>query len=214
MSSLTAAEKVYFENVLDMGGGYVLDFTNATFEEFFARHGIEIYGDEKYCIIGPSKANRMRAFWAQDTDETVARVLSDLLDCYEAICETEGREPNVNVLSKSRDAIARLSGRTKFTEPAAVHQFLEVQIELPSLQKLPIESAVVGVIEERLLEAERVTKVGAHLSAVFLCGSVLEAVLLGAAQSNPKEFNQARSSPKTPDGKSKEVSRLDIIGID
>ena len=98
MSSLTAAEKVYLEDVLDMGDGYVLDFYNATFEEFFRGHGIEIYGDEKYRKNGQSKARRLRAFWELDPDEIVASVLSDLLDRYEAICETQGQERKVNVL--------------------------------------------------------------------------------------------------------------------
>ena len=35
MSSLTAADKQYIERVLDMDGGYVLNFTDATFAQFF-----------------------------------------------------------------------------------------------------------------------------------------------------------------------------------
>ena len=35
MSSLTDVEKRYLEKILNMGDGYVLDYSNATFEEFF-----------------------------------------------------------------------------------------------------------------------------------------------------------------------------------
>lgn len=37
MSSLTNSEKRRLEKHLNMGGGYVLDFENRTYEEFFAR---------------------------------------------------------------------------------------------------------------------------------------------------------------------------------
>ena len=95
MSNLTAAEKRYLEEILDMGGGYVLDFSNATFEKLFAGHGIDIYGDEKYSKNGESKAKRLRAFWEQDTDAEVARILDELLDLYEANCNVNGLEVNV-----------------------------------------------------------------------------------------------------------------------
>ena len=90
MSSLTAVEKLYFEEILDMGDGYVLDFSNATFEHFFRSHGIEIYGDEKYRKYGSSKAKRMRALWDLDADAIVARILDELLKRYAAICDLQG----------------------------------------------------------------------------------------------------------------------------
>ena len=35
MSSLTDIEKRYLEKILNMRGGYVLDYSNATYDEFF-----------------------------------------------------------------------------------------------------------------------------------------------------------------------------------
>ena len=61
MSSLNVTEQRYIEKVLDMGTGYVLDFTDATFGAFFKRHGVEIHGN-KYRTYGTSKAKKMRAF--------------------------------------------------------------------------------------------------------------------------------------------------------
>ena len=40
MSSLTDIEKRYLEKLLDMGGGYVLDFTDATFGEKKFSHSL------------------------------------------------------------------------------------------------------------------------------------------------------------------------------
>ncbi len=78
MSDLTAIEKRKLERALDMGGGYVLNFSNRTFAEFFLdSFGIDIY-DAKYEYASGSKANRMRAFWDRESNYLVGRVL-DLL---------------------------------------------------------------------------------------------------------------------------------------
>ena len=78
MSNLTAIEKRKLERALDMGGGYVLGFSNRTFAEFFLDSaGIDIY-DAKYDYGSGSKANRMRAFWERESNYLVGRAL-DLL---------------------------------------------------------------------------------------------------------------------------------------
>ena len=216
MSNLSVAEKHYFEQILDMGDGYVLDFTDATYGDFFGNHGINIHQDKRYLINGPSKAKKMRAFWEQEPEALVARVLNELLDLYEANCITKDRDCDVNVLQQCRNAIDRLSGRTNNTRPTTYKDFLEKNVDIPNLHKLPVESAVVEIIEERLREAEIVSKAGAHLSAIFLCGSVLEAVLLGAANKKPMQFNQAGSRPKTREGNVKRFtdwSLSDLINV-
>ena len=43
-------------------------------------------------------------------------------------------------------------------------------------------------------------RAGAHLSVILLCGSILEGVLLGAAQKSPSKFNQANAAPKASGG--------------
>lgn len=76
LSDLTVIEKRKLERALGMGGGYVLDFSNNSFAEFFYDSvGIDIY-DEKYYYATGSKANRMRAFWEKEGNHTVWKVLS------------------------------------------------------------------------------------------------------------------------------------------
>jgi hypothetical protein len=41
------------------------------------------------------------------------------------------------------------------------------------------------------------------LAVIFLCGSILEGILLGVALQKPREFNQANNSPKDKSGKVK-----------
>jgi len=63
MSDLTSIEKIKLEKLLEMGSGYVLDFSNRTFQKFVLENlNIDIY-DEKYNYSSGSKANRLRGFW-------------------------------------------------------------------------------------------------------------------------------------------------------
>lgn len=201
MSSLTIAEKRYFEKLFNMATGYVLDFSDTTYDDFFRNHGIDIHRNRKYLINGPSKAKKMRAFWEQEDDPIVAPVLHELLDLYEANCHLDGRDPETSVLEACRKTVKRLSGRSSTKEPVTDGEFLEESISLPRLDKLPVDSHVAGIIEDRLTEAQNALAANAYLSVIFLCGSVLEGVLLGAALQNPKLFSSSNASPKSSDGK-------------
>lgn len=200
MSSLTDIEKRYLEKLLGMQSGYVLDYSDATFGEFFNRHKIDIHGS-KYQTYGTSKAKKMRTFWEREPDALVGNVLSEMLDSYEADCDLNNREADASVLEKSRGIVARLSGKPVPAKPAqTIDDFLHREFTVPNIQKLPIETQAVAIIENRLGEARTAMGAGAYLSVIFLCGSVLEAVLLGAAQKEPSRFNRASSSPKAVDG--------------
>lgn len=62
-----------------MASGYVLDFSNRTFEEFILDHtGKDIF-DEKYDLNSGSKANRMRAFWDIESNHTVGVLFEALI---------------------------------------------------------------------------------------------------------------------------------------
>jgi len=200
MSSLTDTEKRYLEKLLGMQAGYVLDYSDATFGDFFNRHRINIHG-QKYQTYGTSKAKKMRAFWEKEPDILVGKVLGEMLDAYEADCSLNNRDAEVFVLEKSRGIVARLSGVSAPSRLVqTVDDFLHREFLIPNIQKLPIEAMAVPIIESRLGEARTALAAGAYLSTIFLCGSVLEAVLLGAAQKEPARFNRASASPKAGDG--------------
>lgn len=182
-----------------MEGGYVLDYSDATYGEFFRGHGVNIHGPD-YRKYGTSKAKKMRAFWEREPDALVGRVLTAMLDSYEVTCELDDREPDVKILARSREIVARLSGEEAEVVSTA-ESFLEKDLELPDVQGLPVESRVADIIEKRLEEVGVALSAGAHLAVVFLCGSILEGVLLGAAQKSPGVFNRSGASPKAADGK-------------
>lgn len=80
MADLTTIERRKLERLLRMGSGYVLDFSNNTFDQFvFDAVGRTIY-DDKYALEGTSKANRLRAFWKLESGPTVGRLLRALIE--------------------------------------------------------------------------------------------------------------------------------------
>ena len=203
MSSLTPADQLYFEQILRMRHGYVLDFTDARFAGFFKHHELDIHG-ETYQTYGKSKARKLRAFWEQEPDALVSRVLSEMLDIYEAECDLNGRERDVVSLAKCRQIVDRLSDEAPTTKQVTVQSFLLEEFNAPNIRSLPVEPLVAEIIEGRLKEASAALSAQAHLAVIFLCGSVLEGVLLGAAQLKPESFNRSQASPKWPDGKVKQ----------
>lgn len=200
MSSLTANERRYFESLFGMASGYVLDFSDATFDEFFQSANISIHSN-KYQTYGTSKAKKMRAFWMQEGDVVVAKVLSEMLDIYQTNCDLGGEKINESVYGKCRKIIERLTGKNKALKVGTEDDFLDREIQLPSLQKIALEGSVQEIIEARLKEVQRTLKAKAYLSVIFLCGSVLEGVLLGVAQRSPIKFNKTKCCPKNESGK-------------
>lgn len=83
MAELSVAERTFLEDVLEMSGGYVLDFSDGTFANFFSSFGIDVYDTELFPGFGGSKANRMRAFWRHGLEDSVSQVLSGLADYME-----------------------------------------------------------------------------------------------------------------------------------
>lgn len=67
------------ERVLKMGGGYVLNFGDKSFADWFAQFLIDI-DEDRYSAHGTSKANRLRTFLAMTNPPLVGRVLNELID--------------------------------------------------------------------------------------------------------------------------------------
>ena len=78
MANFKRAEMRFIDEIFEMGGGYVLDFSNKTFAEFFEDDfGIVIYQD-KYATRGTSKANHLRTFLEKEDGHVVGKVLRRL----------------------------------------------------------------------------------------------------------------------------------------
>ncbi len=80
MTNLSFIEKNRFEKLFGMKTGYVLDFSDRTFQEFVGDAvGVDIY-DEKYNYGSGSKANRLRGFWSVETNYNIGKLLEKLLE--------------------------------------------------------------------------------------------------------------------------------------
>jgi hypothetical protein len=100
-------EKRKFENLLGMSSGYVLDFSNRTFDEFVLDSiGRSIY-DPRYSYGSGSKANQLRGLWKVEENFIVAKLMGDLLDL---VAETHAPEIKDGELFKNcRTIVARLN---------------------------------------------------------------------------------------------------------
>ena len=92
-------------------------------------------------------------------------------------------------------------------------EFLERKIELPDLAKLNLDSVVTGILEARIKEIEKGLNSKASLSVIFMCGSVLEGVLLGTALQKPQSFNQSQASPKDKTGKVRPLNEWSLAQL-
>lgn len=80
MADLSFLEKQSIESFFGLQGGYVLDFTNRTFQEFIIDAvGKDIY-DDKFCIESGSKAHRLRAFIREESNYHVGVLLEKLIE--------------------------------------------------------------------------------------------------------------------------------------
>lgn len=201
MSSLKEIEKRVFEDLFGMASGYVLDFSNNTFAKFFRETAnIDIY-TAKYAFNGDSKAKHLRAFWDIEPDALVGKILSGLLEVWQYNAIRDGQRDDIPQYKQAAGIVARLTG--KQPDPITSEQeFLKRQYSDISIKKLSIDSTLVPLLESRLNEAQYCME-AAPLAAIFLCGSILECILLGVALQKPKEFNQAINSPKNRDNKVK-----------
>jgi hypothetical protein len=116
MSDLTNLEKRKFEQLLAMGDGYVLNFSNRTFSEFVIDSTGRNPYDARY-DHGSSKANRLRGFWKQEGNRVVGKLMGDMLDY--------GVENNLftakdALLEACRRFVARLSQHSPVPEADAL----------------------------------------------------------------------------------------------
>jgi hypothetical protein len=195
VSSLTTLEKRRFEDLLGMASGYVLDCSDRTFAQFFKENaGINIY-DDRYKYNGGSKAKRLRAFWEMDEDADVGMALKALLDLWRYQNESGKNDRADKTYTECLKTVARLTGKAVAAEETE-EEFLKKDFGAISIVGLDIDSTIAPILESRIREAMECHHVGASLASIFICGSVLEGILLNVALKNPAAFNQAQSSPK------------------
>jgi hypothetical protein len=209
MSTLKTIEKKYFEDLFNMGSGYVLDFTNNTFAVLFRDAvAVDIYSP-KYAVNGDSKAKRLRAFWELEPDTVVGKVLSEILEVWKYL---NPQQKASTPYDKCQEIIRRLLGK-EVREEDSDKRFLEKDFGNISVEKIPIDSSLIPILKGRLEEAHRCLQSNSPLAVIFLTGSVLEGALLGVAIQRPREFNESENSPKDKLGKVKPLQEWSLAQL-
>lgn len=200
MSSLESIEKQIFEKLFDRGG-YVLNFTDRSFAEFFRENGINI-NDSKYLFNGSSKMKRLRAFWEKEPDGIVGKVLEKLL-MYACTLESVPDKDKTNALIIIDRLLNRKSKRN--TDGKSETEFLDLHFDENDITKLNLDPDFKRIILHRIEEIQKSIQSNCPLSVIFLCGSTLEGLLLDLATKNLQKFNQSASAPKDTNGNVKKI---------
>lgn len=203
MATIDTLLKQKLEHLLGMRGGYVLDFSNASFADF-VRSSI---GIDPYVLHEGSKAQVLRSLWFSLSDSEFARLTLDMLE-YRQLAENLGRHTpadpersaaDLQLAEELVEQLGPLLGTSEqLTRDEAV--FLAKDIELVDLSRVDVPVDFQSVIADRLQEVEACFEGGAALAVVILCGSTLEGLLYEVATRHPADYNRTAAAPRR-DGK-------------
>jgi len=126
LTELHYKEKFLIEKLFEMPSGYVMDFSNRTFEEFiYDSIRVNIY-DDKYFYASGSKANRLRGFFSEEPSYKVGELLTALLDYWhtKAIAKEYGFdfEKDENIYKECLKIASRLKEETIVEEIAVIKE--------------------------------------------------------------------------------------------
>ena len=115
------------------GPGYVLEFSDREFSQFFGRElGINI-DDPIYAVGGTSKGKRLRTFLEKTDNATAVKTLRALWEARVSILDRTGKDPVGGAEERYRALLARLGSKagTKPSSPAPslpVYDALKAQL--------------------------------------------------------------------------------------
>lgn len=113
MPKITYMDMRLIDKLFEMEGGWVLNFSNKTFSEFFIDElNIEI-DDPKYEKNGTSKAKRLRTFLNEVDSDTAVRTLRALWKYRADLYQDAGKEDGVlNAESRFIELIEKIGGNS------------------------------------------------------------------------------------------------------
>lgn len=149
MEQLRPVELKVIDELCGMSSGYVLDFTNSTFADFFRREvGIDIY-DNAYGIYGGSKGKHLRAFLTIGQPRAIARALTALWEYRETDRLARARaETVVNARGRLSAIVERLGGASLASYEPAMNDVEAKSQNAP--RAFRPDEATLRLLEERL----------------------------------------------------------------
>ncbi|WP_374373924.1 restriction endonuclease [Dongia sp.] len=125
------------DELTGMSSGYVLDFTNATFAEFFRSEvGVNIY-DDAYAAIGNSKGKRLRSFLQIGQRVAIVKALTALWEYREnARINQEKAETVTRARQRLSAIVERLGGIQRPEYGEAIEQESKSESKGPSAAQI------------------------------------------------------------------------------
>lgn len=119
MPNIRSIDMMFLDDLFEMGGGYVLTFSNPTFTRFFADELNVDIDDPVYAENGTSKGRRLRCFLQKVDVPTVVRTLKALWEYREAVRQRAGKAESIeNAHGRLLSLLNRLEGKPDAAQPA------------------------------------------------------------------------------------------------
>ncbi len=118
-------ERENLERVLGMESGWVLDFSDRTFNDFFYET-VKIDPEEQSRLFigrGTSKAKRLRSYIEHDNPATVAKVLREMWAYRESLADWPSEGDEEKLRESYFSTIARIEGRLDAIDTSAIEAF-------------------------------------------------------------------------------------------
>jgi hypothetical protein len=150
VAKLTTNEKEILEELFQMRGGYVLNFSDRTFGEFFQNDMALNIFDPKYNYASGSKANRLRGFWQVADDSLVSVSITHLLtyiDTQIAIGRLQSGQFSDPLIQRTRTIAARLSGVSSGKATDSVQKSHQPE----GAEAAVVDAAAVGRLRDSLM---------------------------------------------------------------
>lgn len=112
MPNIRSIDMLFLDQLFEMGGGYVLNFSDRTMSRFFAEELNVDIDDPTYAEHGGSKGKRLRCYLQKVEIPTVVKTLRALWEYREAIRMRDGKAEDVeNAQGRLLSLINRLEGK-------------------------------------------------------------------------------------------------------
>lgn len=113
MPNIRSIDMLFLDELFEMGGGYVLNFSDRTMSRFFAEELNVDIDDPVYSEKGGSKGKRLRCYLQKVNIPMVVRTLNALWEYREAIRQRDGKvEALENAEGRLLSLINRLEGKS------------------------------------------------------------------------------------------------------
>lgn len=113
MSNIRSIDIILLDEIFDMGSGYVLNFSDRAFAQFFAEERNIDIDNPIYARHGTSKAKRLRCFLRTVDNPIVIRTLKSLWEYPQALLQHSKQADEVdNAYGRLLTLVNRLEGRS------------------------------------------------------------------------------------------------------